>query len=150
MTCRISARPNEQLSGYVGARARILWKSCSPSRQSGPVYSVRQKRGLLWSAQLSRGVFHIDPNAGKHRISCEQAILFIGNIRERLSVTSLDGDEYARALEASAAQGIIGGGIYDAMLAHCALKASAEVIYTWNECHYALCGADVGAKLRTP
>jgi predicted nucleic acid-binding protein len=87
---------------------------------------------------------------GKHRISSEQAILFIRDIRERLSVTSLDGDEYARALEASAARGIIGGGIYDAMLAHCALKAKAEVIYTWNERHYALCGAEVGAKLRTP
>src|SRR5579863_4516366 len=59
---------------------------------------------------------------GKHRISSEQAILFIGNIRERLSVIALKSDEYVRALEASAARGIIGGGIYDAMLAHCALK----------------------------
>ena len=66
---------------------------------------------------------------GKHRISSDQAILFIGEIRERLSVISLDGDEYARALEASAARGIIGGGIYDAMLAHCALKARTEAIY---------------------
>ncbi len=35
-------------------------------------------------------------------------------------------------------------------IAHCALKAKAEAIYTWNERHYALCGADVAAKLRTP
>lgn len=87
---------------------------------------------------------------GKHRISSEQAILFIGSIRERLSIIALDGGEYARALEASAARGIIGGGIYDAMLAHCALRAKAEVIYTWNARHYALCGPDVGKKLRTP
>src|ERR1700722_8274319 len=60
---------------------------------------------------------------GKHRISSEQAILFTGNIRERLSIIALNGDEYVRALEESAARGIIGGGIYDAMLAHCALKA---------------------------
>lgn len=35
---------------------------------------------------------------GKHRISGEQAMLFIGSIRERLSIVSLSGDEYADAL----------------------------------------------------
>src|SRR5580704_16224716 len=69
---------------------------------------------------------------GKHRISGDQAMLFIGSIRERLAVIALSGDEYADALQSSAASGIIGGGIYDAMLAHCALKAKAETIYTWN------------------
>lgn len=87
---------------------------------------------------------------GKHRISSDQAVLFIGNIRERLSVIGLSGDEYGQALEASAARGIVGGAIYDAMLAHCALQAKAEVIYTWNARHYALCGPEIGARLRTP
>jgi predicted nucleic acid-binding protein len=59
---------------------------------------------------------------GKHRISGEQAMLFVGGIRERLSIVALSGDEYADALQASSALGIVGGGIYDAMLAHCALK----------------------------
>src|SRR5216110_1334065 len=57
---------------------------------------------------------------GKHRISSEQAMLFIGSVRERLAIIALDADEYAAALEASAALGIVGGSIYDAMLAHCA------------------------------
>src|SRR5438045_8502240 len=54
---------------------------------------------------------------GKHRISGEQAMLFIGSIRERLSLVALNGDQYADALVASAALGIVGGSIYDAMLA---------------------------------
>lgn len=87
---------------------------------------------------------------GKHRISGEQAMLFIGSIRERLSVVALDGDEYAEALQASAARGIIGGGIYDAILAHCALKAQAETIYSWNTRHYGPCGPEVTQRLRTP
>jgi len=87
---------------------------------------------------------------GKHRISGEQALLFIGAIRERLSIVALDGDEYADALEASAALGIVGGGIYDAMLAHCAIKARAEAIYTWNIRHYSQCGAKIVGRLRTP
>src|SRR5882724_944710 len=54
---------------------------------------------------------------GKHRISSEQAMLFIGSIRERLSIISLSGDEYAEALQDSSTLGIVGGGIYDARLA---------------------------------
>jgi predicted nucleic acid-binding protein len=87
---------------------------------------------------------------GKQRISGEQALLFIDSIRERLSVIALSGDEYADALQASAALGIVGGGIYDAMLAHCALKAKAQAIYTWNVRHYTLCGREVVGRLRTP
>jgi predicted nucleic acid-binding protein len=87
---------------------------------------------------------------GKHRISGEQAMLFIGSIRERLAIIALTGDEYADELQASAALGIVGGGIYDAMLAHCATKAKAEAIYTWNGRHYTLCGPDVVGRLRTP
>jgi predicted nucleic acid-binding protein len=69
---------------------------------------------------------------GKHRISGEQPMLFIGDIRDRLSIVALSGDEYADALQTSAALGIVGGGIYDDMLAHCAVKAQAEAIYNWN------------------
>ena len=87
---------------------------------------------------------------GKHRISGEQAMLFIGSIRERLSLVALTGNEYADALESSAALGIVGGGIYNAMLAHCAVKAKAEAIYTWNSRHYMQCGLEVTRRLRTP
>jgi AbrB family looped-hinge helix DNA binding protein len=50
-------------------------------------------------------------------------------------------DEYADALQTSSALGIVGGGIYDAMLAHCAVKAEAEAIYSWNGRHYTILNA---------
>jgi predicted nucleic acid-binding protein len=87
---------------------------------------------------------------GKHRISGEQALLFIGSIRERLSLIALTSDDYVHTLEMAAALGIVGGSIYDAMLAQCALKAQAETVYTWNIRHYAQCGLDVTARLKTP
>jgi len=87
---------------------------------------------------------------GKHRISAEQAMLFIGSIRERLSLVALTGEEYADALQASAALGIVGGGIYDAMLAQCAIKAKAKTIYTWNPRHYTLCGQKIAQLLQMP
>lgn len=87
---------------------------------------------------------------GKHRISGEQAMLFVANIRAQLSVIALTGDGYADALESSSARDIVGGAIYDALLAHCALQSGAEAIYSWNTRHYALCGPDVTRRLRTP
>ncbi|HEY6320312.1 MAG TPA: PIN domain-containing protein [Thermoanaerobaculia bacterium] len=87
---------------------------------------------------------------GRHRISGEQAMLFVGNVRERLTIVALDGDEVARSLSESAALGIVGGAIYDALLASCALKAEVEAIYTWNTRHYAHCGPEVRRRLRTP
>ncbi len=87
---------------------------------------------------------------GRNRISAEQALLFIGNIRERLSIVALTGNEYAEVLQASSARHIVGGALYDALLAYCATKAKAEAIYTWNERHYAQCGSDVIQRLKIP
>jgi predicted nucleic acid-binding protein len=87
---------------------------------------------------------------GKQRIGEEQAMLFIGSIRERLSIVALSGNGYADALERSAALGIVGGAIYDALLARCALTANADAIYTWNVRHYTQCGPEVVGRVRTP
>jgi len=87
---------------------------------------------------------------GRHRISAEQAMLFIGDVRERLALVALDAEEYAGALATAARLGVVGGAIYDALLAACALKAQAEAIYTWNARHYARCGPNVAALLRAP
>jgi predicted nucleic acid-binding protein len=84
------------------------------------------------------------------RISGNEAMLLIPEVRKRLSVITLDADEYVSTLEKSAALGISGGSVYDALLAACAIKAKAETIYSWNTRHYTLCGSDVTARLRRP
>jgi predicted nucleic acid-binding protein len=87
---------------------------------------------------------------GKDRAGADEAMLFLGNIRERLSLIALTGEEYFKAMEASAAAGVTGGGIYDALLGHCALKAGAETIYTWNVKHFKRLGSDIGGRVTTP
>jgi len=84
------------------------------------------------------------------RVSGNQAMLLISGIRERLSIITLDGDEYLNTLEMAASMGISGGSVYDALLAACAIKAKAETIYSWNTRHYSLCGPEVTARLRRP
>jgi predicted nucleic acid-binding protein len=90
---------------------------------------------LQISARANKGIFR-------------QLRTCAGLLSERLTIVALDGEEYANALQSSAAAGIVGGRIYDAMLAHCALKSKAEPIFTWNARHYGLCGAEVIGRLR--
>jgi predicted nucleic acid-binding protein len=87
---------------------------------------------------------------GKHRASASEGMLFLANIAARLSFVSLNGDEYWRAIEESAELEVVGGTIYDALLAHCALKAKADIIYTWNLGHFRQLGPEVAKRLRIP
>lgn len=74
---------------------------------------------------------------GKYRVSAEQALLFLREIRDRLTTVTLNDEEYYAAMERASACGVVGGAIYDVLVANCALKARAEVIYTWNVRHFA-------------
>ena len=87
---------------------------------------------------------------GKHRLSGEQVMLFLENILERLTIIALTEEEYYQAIKASAANGVLGGTIYDALLAQCALKANAAVVYTWNTRHFQQFGPDITSRLQTP
>ncbi len=87
---------------------------------------------------------------GKHRVSAEQCMLFIGDIRKRLTIVALDDKEYMAMLERFSAIGIVGGAVYDALLASCALKSKAKSLYSWNLRHYGQFGADVMRILKTP
>ena len=60
---------------------------------------------------------------GKRRVSGDEAMLFVGNIREHMTLIALDDQEYFQMAQACAANDIVGGAIYDAILGHCALKA---------------------------
>src|SRR5713101_6334425 len=77
------------------------------------------------------------------RMSCEQALLFVEDIRERLTTVTLDDNEYFSAITDAAAEGVAGGTIYDALIARCALKGKAAVIYTWNLDHFRRVGSEV-------
>ena len=87
---------------------------------------------------------------GKDRVSGDEALLFLGNIRERLTIVTLDPMEYFAAVESAAALGVTGGGIYDALIARCALKAKAQSIYTWNVQHFRRLGPETAARVKTP
>jgi hypothetical protein len=53
-------------------------------------------------------------------------------------------------LEASAAAGVSGGAIYDALLGHCALKADADTIYTWNTKDFLRLPEPIASRVKRP
>ena len=84
---------------------------------------------------------------GRHRLSDEQVLLFLDNIRERLTIVALTVDA---AIREAADTGVVGGTIYDALIARCALKAKADTVYTWNTRHFEQLGPVIAERLRTP
>lgn len=87
---------------------------------------------------------------GKHRVSGDQVLLFLENIRERLSVIALTSGEYSEALKDAAAMGIAGGTVYDALIAFCAIKARADCIFTWNIRHFQRLSPEISRLVQTP
>jgi hypothetical protein len=62
----------------------------------------------------------------------------------------LDPEDYYAAIADAAAEGVVGGTIYDALIARCAFKAKATAIYTWNVDHFRRCGPQIEKLVRTP
>jgi predicted nucleic acid-binding protein len=87
---------------------------------------------------------------GKQRLSAESAALLVQEVEHRLTLVGLDGDEYLAAINRIAGMGIVGGAVYDALIAACAAKAKADMVYTWNIAHFVLLGNEVAREVRTP
>jgi predicted nucleic acid-binding protein len=91
----------------------------------------------------------ITGTSGKDRVSGDEALLFLGDIRQRLTLVALEAEEVLRAIEASAGS-ITSAAIYDSLIGHCALKAKAEVLYTWNVKDFKRLKPEIAARVQTP
>ena len=87
---------------------------------------------------------------GKRRLGGEAALLFLADVRDRLTVVSLDERDYAAMLDGAASVHLSGGAIYDAVLGYCALKAKAEVIYTWNIKDFLRLPGSIASRVKQP
>ena len=86
----------------------------------------------------------------KPLIPPEQVHLFVEEVRKRLSLVSLEPEEYYETIRMAAERGLTSGRIYDALLMSCAAKAKAEVIYTWNLKHFQAIAPELAPYIRTP
>ena len=84
------------------------------------------------------------------RVGGAEALLFLEDVQANLSVIALNASDYVEAIHSAASQSVFGGGIYDALLTQCALKANAEAIYTLNEKHFVRLSPKIGSLVRSP
>lgn len=80
----------------------------------------------------------------------EQALLFIEEIRDRLTVIALDARDSFETIRMSAEQGFSSGRMYDALLLRCAAKIQAKTIYTWNLRHFQSIAPALTDRIRNP
>jgi len=87
---------------------------------------------------------------GKRRVGGDAALLFLRDIRDNLTLISLDDRDYFETIEEAAAISLASGAIYDALLGHCALKAKAEFLYTWNTQDFLRLPRPIASRVRRP
>jgi predicted nucleic acid-binding protein len=84
------------------------------------------------------------------RITGPDGMSIVKQIHERLTLITLSEREYVSALELAASGGIVGAAVYDALIAHCALKAGAEILLTWNVRDFSRLGPTIARLVKTP
>jgi predicted nucleic acid-binding protein len=87
---------------------------------------------------------------GKLRVGGDAALLFLRDIREHLTLVSLNEADYFKTVEEASTSSLYSGAIYDALLGFCALKAKAEILYTWNTQDFLRLPQMIAARVRRP
>jgi predicted nucleic acid-binding protein len=87
---------------------------------------------------------------GKWRVGGDAALLFLRDIRENLTLVMLDERDYFQVMQEAATAKLASGAIYDALLGHCAFKAKAETLYTWNTKDFVRLPSSIAGRVRQP
>ena len=120
----------------------------APSREL--VLSLRRQHDACAAHSLAELYSTLTRMPFPQRRNANQAMFFVTDVQARLTPIALTPEEYFAAISEYSAMGVVGGAIYDALIARCALKARAEKIFTWNIRHFRQFGPEVEKKLRTP
>ncbi len=120
----------------------------APSREL--VLSLRQGRDSCAAHSLVELYSTLTRMPPPYRRNADEAMLLVEDIKDRVTLVSLTPDEYVAAISEYSSRGVVGGAIYDALIAQCARKARAERIYTWNVRHFQQLGPEITRRLRVP
>jgi hypothetical protein len=111
---------------------------------------LTQEKSISARFARSAGLRHAHWPATSARITGPEGISVVKQIRERLTLITLSEREYVSALELASSGTIVGAAAYDALIAHCALKADANILLTWNVRDFARFGPAIARLVKTP
>jgi predicted nucleic acid-binding protein len=84
------------------------------------------------------------------KLSPQQVHDVIINNLEDFHTVELETTDYLEVLKNITQLNIIGGGIYDAIIAQAALKAKADILLTLNPKHFTRLGVEIAKLVRDP
>jgi hypothetical protein len=84
------------------------------------------------------------------RITGPEGISIVKQIRERLTLITLSEQEYVAAIELASTEAVVDAAAYDALIGHCALKAGADILLTWNVRDFTRLGSAIAQLVKTP
>jgi predicted nucleic acid-binding protein len=84
------------------------------------------------------------------RITGPEGMRIVKQIQDRLTLITLSEQEYVSALALASSETIVGAAAYDALIGHCALKAGADILLTWNVRDFTRLGAAIAPLVKTP
>ena len=119
--------------------------------RSFPLFaSATRKQAACAAHSLAEAYSTFTRYPGRERVSAEAASLIVKEIEHRFTLVWLDGDEYCAAIRRMAQMGIVGGAVYDGLIAECALKVRADHLYSWNVRHFDLLGEKIQKLVTMP
>jgi predicted nucleic acid-binding protein len=126
-------------SGHPCHEASVrLFGKANPKRSAASVHTLAEVYSVMTALPV------------KPALPPEVVMLFVREVRERLTLVTLSAPEYFAAIQKAASQGFTGGRIYDALLLRCAAKLNANPIYTWNLKHFQSLAPELAERIRTP
>jgi predicted nucleic acid-binding protein len=114
------------------------------------LFDTFEKRQACCSLHSLAEVYSSMTRLPSVHISGNEALRFVDNLQDNLTLIALEASDYRAGLERAAEAGVGGGTVYDALLIQAAVKARAENIYTWNVSHFRRLGADVAHRIKSP
>jgi predicted nucleic acid-binding protein len=112
--------------------------------------SLSSKQGFCAAHSLAE-VFSIMTRLPvKPAIPPEQALLFVNNIDERLTVVALQASEYLLTIRALAERGLGRSLVYDALISRSAQKAKVDALITWDVADFQRIAPEFADRIRTP
>ena len=119
-------------------------------RQPGHPAPVRSSDCLLRWPQLGRVLLYNDPPPPSKPCFAQANPALHREHRAAARVSQPNPRRVSDRSPTGSALGIDGRTLYDYLIAFCALKAGADVIYTWNLKHFQQFGPEILGRLQSP
>lgn len=84
------------------------------------------------------------------RVTPEEAVAILTDLTEYIEPITLVAADYQRAIALMAQLNLPGGGIFDAVIAQAALKASVDCLMTFNAKDFVRLGQEISALVQVP